>query len=168
MMSNVSDGYTYPDGSEVWTSPEAVDNELSIIVDEEDHQPRSVEMMATVLKVSQSGYYKWLNRSTSERKQENGELIDRIKTIQERARCHYGSPRITQALRRRGYQIGENRVAGLMRSYGLGWRLRKRFPSSTDSEHSLPIAENLLKNTWRKAWREMNKHGCSVPAIRTY
>ena len=110
----------------------------------EHHQPHSVEKMAKTLKVSRSGYYKWLNRSSSERKQENEELIDQIKAIQERAHYRYGSPRVTQALHRRGYQVGENRVASLMRSHGLGRRLRKPFRSTTDSKHSLPIAENLL------------------------
>ena len=102
-----------------------------------------------VLKVSRSGYYKWLNRSSSERTQENDDLIDQIKGIQKHARYSYGSPRVTQALHRKGYQVGENRVARLMQLQGLGRRLKKRFRSTTDSEHSLPIAENLLN---REFW----------------
>lgn len=110
----------------------------------ENQQPHSVEKMAMVLNVSRSGYYKWLNRSSSERKQENEELIEQIKGVQKHARYSYGSPRVTQALHRKGYQVGENRIAALMRAHGLGRRVKKRFRSTTDSENSLPIVENLL------------------------
>jgi len=129
----------------------------------EHHQPHSVEKMAKTLEVSRSGYYKWLNRSCSGRKRENEELIEQITAIQRRSRHRYGSPRVTKALHRRGYQVGENRVAGLMRAHGLGRRLRKRFRSTTNSQHSLPVAENLLNREF-----DVSKANCAWVSDITY
>ena len=117
----------------------------------EHHQSHSVEKMARILRISRSGYYKWLSRPYSRRKWENEELLEQIRAIQERSRHRYGSPRVTKALHRLGYQVGHNRVARLMRANRLGRRLRKRFRSTTDSQHSLPVAKNLLNREFEVA-----------------
>jgi putative transposase len=75
----------------------------------------------------------------------NEQLVDEIKQIQEGVKYRYGSPRVTEELRRRGYRVGRNRVARLMRESKLGRRVKKRFRSTTDSKHGLPVAENLLQ-----------------------
>ena len=50
-----------------------------------------------------------------------------------------------------GVQFGSDtyRVVRLMRQQGLWTRRRKRFRSTTDSKHCLPIAENLVKRHFR-------------------
>ena len=64
--------------------------------------------------------------------------------MQEHAHYRYGSPRVSVELRRHGFRVGHNRVARLMRENGLQARLRRKFRSTTDSEHALPVAENIL------------------------
>ena len=117
----------------------------------EHRRSHSVEKMARVLEVSRSGYYKWLIRPESSRQQENEELIGRIREIQEDSRYRYGSPRVTEALHQRGYQVGHNRIARLMRGNGLGRRPQKRFRSTTNSKHEFPVAENLLNREFTVA-----------------
>ncbi len=112
---------------------------------EEQRKSHSVEMMAGVLGVSRGGYYAWRGRPQSERGRVDGELMEGIRLIQERVKYRYGSPRVTEELKRRGHRVGHNRVARLMREKGLGARLRKRFRSTTNSKHGLPVAVNLLK-----------------------
>ena len=56
-------------------------------------------------------------------------------------------------LKRRGYGVGHNRVARLMGENGLGRRVRKRFRSTTDSNHGLKVAEDLLKREFDVALR---------------
>jgi len=75
----------------------------------------------------------------------DGQLVDEIHAIQDEYKYRYGSPRVGEELRRRGYRVGENRVARLMREHKLGRRARKRFRSTTDSNHGLAVAENLVE-----------------------
>lgn len=112
---------------------------------EQQRGAHSVEKMAGLMGVSRSGYYGWRGRPRSERKREDERLLERISSIQSRSDYTYGSPRVTETLRRRGYRIGHNRIARLMRENGLGVRRKRRYRSTTDSKHSFPVAENLLE-----------------------
>jgi putative transposase len=47
-------------------------------------------------------------------------------------------------LRARGQRSGRKRVARLMRVQGLRARPRRRYRTTTDSRHLLPVAPNLL------------------------
>jgi transposase InsO family protein len=109
-----------------------------------------VEKMARVLEVSRSGYYAWLRREPSRRDREDAELVEQIRDIQENtARFRYGSPRITRELTKRGFCVGHNRVARLMRANGLNARPRKKFRVTTMSTHKHPAAPNLLNREFR-------------------
>ena len=68
-----------------------------------------------------------------------------ITAIQEQVKDRYGSPRVREGLKRRGFQVGKNRVARLMREYRLGRRLKKRYRSTTDSKHGHTVADNLVQ-----------------------
>jgi putative transposase len=56
----------------------------------------------------------------------------------------YGSPRMTRELHDQGLPVGRRRTARLMRENGLKARQKRRFKRTTDSEHSWPIAPNLI------------------------
>ncbi len=56
---------------------------------------------------------------------------------------------MTRELRRRGRQVGHNRVARLMRQGKLGARRRKAYRVTTKSAHAHPVAENLLQRLFR-------------------
>ena len=57
----------------------------------------------------------------------------------------YGSPRTHRELLNRGYEVCENTVAKLMNSEGIASSTTKKFRvNTTDSKHSLPIANNIL------------------------
>ncbi len=101
--------------------------------------------MCKVLKVSKSGYYKWLTCSPSKRREENRVLLGHIREIYEKSHQTYGSPRITEELRELGYKVSRPRVARLMQKAGIRSRIRKKFVVTTDSKHKYPIAGNLLE-----------------------
>jgi putative transposase len=103
-----------------------------------------VRMMCRLLAVRPSGFYAWLKRPESLRRRENRKLIVEIRAIHERSRGTYGSPRIHAELQGQGHRCGRHRVAGLMRVNGLAGRQRRKFRPTTDSQHALPVAENLL------------------------
>lgn len=79
--------------------------------------------MCRVYGVTRAGYYAWCSRRGSERKREDERLIERIRTVHRRSRGIYGSPRVYRALRERGCQVGENRVARLMRAHRIKARV---------------------------------------------
>jgi putative transposase len=74
-----------------------------------------------------------------------------------RSRGTYGSPRVHAELRARGLCVGKKRVERLMREQGLEARRKRRFRRTTDSNHTLPIAPNVLArqfetNAPNEAW----------------
>ena len=104
----------------------------------------SVRVMCRVLKVSPSGYYAWRSRPESTRSREDRRLRTKIRTFHKRSRGTYGSVRIHVDLREDGETCGRHRVSRLMREDGLFGKKARQFRTTTDSEHSDPVAENLL------------------------
>ena len=105
----------------------------------------SVAAMGRALEVSLSGYYRWRKRPQSERAQENECLLTKIKVLHHTSRATYGSPKIYRRLRQQGEAVNHKRVARLMRENAIrAKRVKKFHTATTDSQHSLPVAENVL------------------------
>ncbi len=104
-----------------------------------------VILMCGVLRVSRSGYYDWTERGPSRRAQSNRKLDSRIRKIFARHRQRYGAPRITDALHDEDIACSENRVARRMRAQGLKAIQAKKFKVTTDSNHSKPVAPDLIE-----------------------
>jgi transposase InsO family protein len=96
------------------------------------------------LKVSRTGYHRWLQRKPGKREQENRMLIEEIKKLHEESRQTYGSPRITDSLKDRGYACSRPRVARLMRTYHIRAKTKRKFKITTNSKHGYPISPNLV------------------------
>ena len=100
--------------------------------------------MYDVLKVSRSGFYAWRKRPESKQAQSRRRLTALIKTIHRESRHTYGSPRIHAELKSRGETCCLNTVARYMRDHDVAAKTKRKFKHTTDSNHDLPIAENLL------------------------
>jgi putative transposase len=86
-----------------------------------------VAVACRVLNVSRSGYYEWLDRLDSPRRQENALLLKQIRQIHEESRGTYGSPRVHAELTLGlGLPVNLKRVARLMREAGLQGLYRRR------------------------------------------
>ena len=79
--------------------------------------------MCRLYGVTRAGFYAWRSRERSERERQNEELTVAIRTAHAESRGTYGSPRVHRVLRRRGHQVGKNRVAKLMRRHGIKARV---------------------------------------------
>lgn len=101
--------------------------------------------MCDVLGVSRSGYYDWLKRPQSRRERDNEQLLKHILDIHRESDETYGSYRMTRALKKRGIRCGKNRVAKIMRKNHIFCRTRRKYKATTSSNHSYPVAPNLLK-----------------------
>ena len=106
-------------------------------------------MMCKVFIVRKSSYYGWLKNGPSNRWQENEKLLTEIMDIFEESDSTYGSPRMIKELKARGWGVGKNRVANMMRAADLRARKPKRFKVTTDSKHNYPVAPNVLDRKFR-------------------
>jgi transposase InsO family protein len=107
-----------------------------------------VSVLCAVLGVSTSGYHEWRGRPISSRQLANERLVSEIRILHAESFGNYGSPRIHAALKRRGRSIGRERVRRLMQENQIVGRYRKKRCRTTDSNHALPIAPNLLQQNF--------------------
>ena len=98
--------------------------------------------------VSRSAYYAWRSSGPSARELANERILAEIRAIHVENEARYGSPRVVDELRERGHEVGKHRVARLMRENGIFARMRRRFRHTTDSNHKLPVAPNLLEQNF--------------------
>ena len=105
--------------------------------------------MAKVLKVSCSGYYKYINKKESPREKENRELIQAIKAIHKKNRGVYGSPRIHAILKKQGKTCSRKRVAKIMKDNGIQAKTKRKWKTTTKAtKDPSRIAPNLVNQNF--------------------
>lgn len=107
-----------------------------------------IEKMCKVLKVSTSGYYRWIKRPISKRDLRNKDLLEKIKEVSQSSKQTYGSPRITKELNMNGVAVCQKTVAKIMRENNIRSRIKRKYKVTTDSNHNYPISPNLLKQNF--------------------
>jgi putative transposase len=103
--------------------------------------------MCQVLKVSTSGYYKWLKQQSSpptEKEKYRVEIQQKISKSFHESFGTYGSPRVHDDLIDWGYTISQKTVARMMSEMGLKATQKEKFVVTTDSNHDLIIYPNIL------------------------
>jgi len=111
----------------------------------------AVALMCRVLTVSRSGYYGWRGRPPSERAQANARLAVDVRRVYTEHKGRTGAPRITQHLREEGQAVGKNRVASVMQAERLRAKAARKYKATTNSNHNLPVAPNLLEQDFTAA-----------------
>jgi putative transposase len=94
--------------------------------------------------ISTSAYYEWLHRSTGPTEWELDEayLINQIRDIHAGTDATYGSPRVTEELRRRGHCANHKRIERLMREYDIiGVTERRRVRTTIQAEDAPPLPD---------------------------
>ncbi len=111
----------------------------------EDHRQQwPTRLMCRILEVSTGGYYQWRQRPACPAQERRAALVAEIKTIHHEVKARYGSPRIHAELVARGRPCSVNTVAKLMSQAGVAAKTKRKFRSTTDSNHGLPVAENIV------------------------
>jgi transposase InsO family protein len=101
-----------------------------------------VATMCRALQVSPAGFYAWRRRAPSKHDQKDERLKVLIRASFAESRKTYGSPRVLVDLA--GEHVGRNRIIRLMQAEGLEARVRRRYRSTTMSDHDQPVAANVL------------------------
>jgi putative transposase len=111
---------------------------------DEHREQWPVRLLCEALDVSPAGYYAWRDRPASARQQRHDALLVEIRAIHAEFQARYGSPRVHAELAARGQECCVNTVAKLMRDHDIRAKTARKFRCTTDSNHDLPVAENLL------------------------
>ncbi|HET9679139.1 MAG TPA: IS3 family transposase [Gammaproteobacteria bacterium] len=110
-----------------------------------------VTVLCRVMQVGTSAYYTWRSRSATIIDSGTWRLCQRMKALFAESRQSLGSRQMMRQLRKEGFEIGRFRVRRLMKRLGLVVKPKKRFVVTTDSRHTLPVAENLLNRDFAPA-----------------
>jgi len=103
----------------------------------------TISRMCDLGHVSRAGLYRF--DPGREQPDNDLELRSAIQRIALEFPC-YGRPRITEELNRRGWKINHKRVARILREDNLLCLCRKKFVTTTDSRHGLPVYPNLARD----------------------
>ncbi len=112
-----------------------------------------VTTMSRALEVSRSGFYSWCHRRNkpSPQAQRRDHLDEVVKAAFVAGKGRSGSPRLTLDLADAGEVFDCKTVANSQRRQGLRAKAAKKFKATTNSDHSLPVAPNLLKQDFTAA-----------------
>ena len=115
-----------------------------------------ISLLCEVLGVSASG---WHERKAREKSRSDGPrknigndaLLVHTRAVHAESRGEYGWPRVWKELLARGIRVGKERVRRLMKLHGIKARAKRKYKATTDSNHKLPVAENLLNREFTPA-----------------
>ena len=113
-----------------------------------------ISVQCRVLQVSAAGYHEYVVRSASNaqrRHLSDDALLVHIKAIYAQIRGAYGWPRIWRTPPAGGIRVGKQCVQKLMRQHGIRAKGKRRFKVTTDSNHDLPTAPDLLERQFAVA-----------------
>jgi putative transposase len=104
----------------------------------------SIVQMAQWLRLSRSGYYAWLQSKSAQKHAHHQLLEGKIHAAHAHVRMTYGPRRLQKELSADDVQIGLNQLRYLRRRLGLRCIQARKFKATTNSNHSLPVKDNLL------------------------
>src|SRR5258706_14099653 len=99
--------------------------------------------MSTLLCVSRSGYYEWLDRPESRHASQDHQLLKSIRLLHARSREAYGAYKTWKVLQAQGIACGRHRVARLRRENGIEAQRKRRFRVMTEHHKLRPPAPHI-------------------------
>lgn len=110
-----------------------------------EHRDRwPVTGLCRVVQVSTRGYRAWAARPACLRERTDLKVLAHIREQYSLSKGTYGRPRMTMELKEVGLDVGERRVGRLMKINGIRPVRTRRHKVTTDSQHKLGIAANVL------------------------
>ncbi|POZ61057.1 hypothetical protein C2I19_15645 [Chromobacterium alticapitis] len=103
-----------------------------------------LQSLCRLLSVSTSGFADWKGCGGPTLWLSDAQLLALIRSVHAEFNGAYGSPRICQELKSRGFPVSKARIRRLMTLHGIRARHKRRYKATTNSKHALPVAPNLL------------------------
>ncbi len=108
-----------------------------------------LSVFCRMLEVSRSGYYDWVDRS-AEPDPDTIALEVAARAAHARGRESYGPKRLRTEMAEMGFLHSLASIKRLRARLGLRCRHKRRFVRTTDGNHALPIAPNLLEQRFNE------------------
>ena len=104
-----------------------------------------MDLLCKTIGISQQLYGLYKNGNIGIREEQEFQIKAKMQEEFEESRQTYGLDRLLPKLRPDGVSIGKNRLSKFMKELDLKPRRKKRFiTKTTNSDHSNPVAKNLL------------------------
>ena len=110
----------------------------------EHDQEFPVAVMCDELQVSTSGYYGWLGHKPSAQQQRRVHIAQAAARFYFESERIYGYRKVYQDLLEANINCCRETVRRIMHQIGLFSRIKRKFVLTTDSDHAMTVAENLL------------------------
>lgn len=113
--------------------------------------------LCNAYRVSISAYYAFVNANSSSVYRKKEKLKVLIRAAHKQSRETYSAARLYEKLVAEGINVSLWKVKQLRREMGLRCKQHKKFKKTTNSNHTLPLAENILdrqftRNACNEAW----------------
>ena len=99
----------------------------------------TVSSACKCLGVSTSGYYAWRKCQANLAQKYND-----LKAVYWQHHARLGAPSLVHDMHDLGYSMSERTVGRMLKKLGLRSRIARKYKHTTDSNHRLPTAPNLL------------------------
>ncbi|WP_072366647.1 IS3 family transposase [Chitinophaga sancti] len=109
----------------------------------------SVRTLCRVLDCSISAYYSWKKGHSGKRECHKRKLTALIRTTYFGSKKTYGSPRIYQALKAESVRCSRSYIIKIMQQQGLAGIQKRKYAVTTQSDHDLPVADNILNRNFK-------------------
>ena len=111
----------------------------------ENKKSFNINVMCKSFDVNKSSYYHWI-KCGCVTKRSDKKLNELIEIIFMQSRQTYGTRRIKdKLLQNYGFIVSRRRIKNIMKDLNLSVKMKRRFKiNTTDSNHNLPIAPNIL------------------------
>jgi putative transposase len=123
-------------------------------------------MLCRMLDVSRSGYYDWIERCNPP-DPDTTALAVAARAAHARGRDSYGPKRLRTELAEMGFVRSLAAVKRLRKRLGLRCRHKRRFIRTTDSNHNLPVAPNLLEQRFNQTTAPNQVWVTDITYVRT-
>ena len=99
----------------------------------------TVSSACKYLGVSTSGYYAWRKRQANTAQKYND-----LKAVYWQHHARLGAPSLVHDMHELDYNMSERTIGRMLKKLGLRSRIARKYKHTTDSNHRLPTAPNLL------------------------
>ena len=103
----------------------------------------SISLQCQVLGVKRSGYYAFQKKNKIDYVHQD--MLYWVKNIGRSSGYTYGSRRIKEVLNALGFPVSRDKTRKLMKEADVKVRHRRKYKVTTNSNHKLPLFENLVK-----------------------
>ena len=111
-----------------------------------------IAKMAEVLKVTVGGYYSWLKRLYKEDDSPKIKIKEIVRKVFLESNCVYGSRKIAKVIiHDYGITVNHKSVAAIMQKENIISKSSRKYKATTNSKHSLPVADNILNRDFTSA-----------------